>query len=56
MLTIKKIFSIGIKNLQNHKAPLWNIKKHENLECGELGNSWVAISAFKSIIEEHLKA
>jgi hypothetical protein len=54
MLTFKKLFSVCIKNLQNHKA-LWNIKKCENLECGELGNSWVAISAFKSSIEKHLK-
>jgi hypothetical protein len=54
MLTSKKLFSIGIKNLQNHKA-FWNIKKHENLEWGELRNSWMVVSTFKNNIEKHWK-
>jgi hypothetical protein len=54
MLISKKLFSIGTNNLQNHKA-FWDIKKHENLEWGELGNSWVAILTFKSNIEQHFK-
>jgi hypothetical protein len=54
MLIFKKLFFVGIINLQNHKA-LWNIKKHENLEWGELGNNWITILTFKSSIEEHSK-